>query len=277
MTLYHYTLRMADNSLILGHRLSEWCGHGPVLEQDIAVTNIALDLVGQARNFYELAASIQNKGKTEDDLAFLREEFEYQNLLLAEQPNGDFAHTVVRQFFFSAFQLPFYEALQQVLSVEFRVLGDTDRTQNAKPTTRNSKPITQNLQILRGIIEKAIKEVRYHLRWSSEWMIRLGDGTAESHKRMQEAVNNLYPFTFEAFIVDDIDQIAINEGYGVDLEKLKPIYDQTMRDVLAEANLQKLDNGHIQKGGKQGIHTEHLGYLLAEMQYLQRTYPNSKW
>lgn len=255
MNLFQYILRMADNSLILGHRLSELCGHGPVLEQDIAMTNIALDLVGQARNLYALAADVQGEGKTEDDLAYLRTELEYQNLLLVEQPNGDFAHTIARQFFFSAFQLPFYEELHRVLS-------------------ENTNP---NLEILRGIAEKAIKEVRYHLRWSSEWVIRLGDGTEESHKRMQKAIADLYAYTGEAFIADNVDKKAISEGYGVDLEKLKPLFDETLTAVLAEATLQKPKNEFMQKGGKQGIHTEYLGYLLAGMQYLQRAYPNTTW
>lgn len=255
MNLYNYILRMADNSLILGHRLSELCGHGPVLEQDIAVTNIALDLVGQARNLYALAAEVQGEGKTEDDLAYLREEDAYQNILLVEQPNGDFAHTVTRQFFFSAYQLPFYEALQRVLS----------------------ENTSEKVEILRGIVEKAIKEVRYHLRWSSEWMIRLGDGTEESHERMQQAVDNLYPYSGEALTADGVDKTALSEGYGVDLEELKPIFEQTLADVLAEATLKKGKNGFIQKGGKQGIHSEYMGYLLAELQYLQRAYPNATW
>ena len=151
------------------------------------------------------------------------------------------------------------------------------KTQNPKLETRNSKLETQNLDILRGVAEKAIKEVRYHLRWSSEWVIRLGDGTEESHKRMQKAVEDLYTYSGEVFIADDVDKKAVLEGYGVDLEKIKPIFDETVTAVLAQATLQKPKNGFMQKGGKQGIHTEHLGYLLAEMQYLQRAYPNSTW
>lgn len=255
MNLYHYILRMADNSLILGHRLSEWCGHGPVLEQDIAMTNIALDLVGQARNLFVLAAEVQGEGKSEDDLAYLRTELAFQNLLLVEQPNGDFAHTIVRQFFFSAFQLPFYKELQRIL----------------RETTN------PNLEILRGVAEKAIKEVTYHLRWSSEWVIRLGDGTEESHRRMQRAIDDLFTYSGEAFIADAVDKQAIAEGYGVDFETIKPFFDETITSVLAEATLQKPKNAFMQKGGKQGYHTEYLGYLLAEMQYLQRVYPNSVW
>ena len=243
-----YILRIADNSLILGHRLSEWCGHGPVLEQDMAMTNIALDLVGQARSLYAFAAEVQNEGKTEDDLAFLRDVFDFKNLLLVEQPNGDFAYTVVRQFFFSAFQLPFYKELCH-----------------------------SSNEILRGVAEKAVKEVSYHLRWSSEWVIRLGDGTEESHRRIQKAVNDLWTYSGEAFMADDLDNWAVENGIGVDLNSIKPIFDKTVDDVLNEATLLKPTKNFMQSGGKQGTHSEHLGFLLAEMQFLQRAYPNSTW
>ncbi len=248
MNLYNYILRIADNSLILGHRLSEWCGHGPVLEQDMAMTNIALDLVGQARSLYAFAAEVQNEGKTEDDLAFLRDVFDFKNLLLVEQPNGDFAYTVVRQFFFSAFQLPFYKELCH---------------------SKN--------EILRGVAEKAVKEVSYHLRWSSEWVIRLGDGTEESHRRIQKAVNDLWTYSGEAFMADDLDNWAVENGIGVDLNSIKPIFNKTIDDVLNEATLVKPAANFMQSGGKRGTHSEHLGFLLAEMQFLQRAYPNSKW
>ena len=243
-----YILRIADNSLILGHRLSEWCGHGPVLEQDMAMTNIALDLVGQARSLYAFAAEVQNEGKTEDDLAFLRDVFDFKNLLLVEQPNGDFAYTVVRQFFFSAFQLPFYKELCH-----------------------------SSNEILRGVAEKAVKEVSYHLRWSSEWVIRLGDGTEESHRRIQKAVNDLWTYSGEAFMADDLDNWAVENGIGVDLNNIEPIFDKTVDDVLNEATLLKPTKNFMQSGGKQGTHSEHLGFLLAEMQFLQRAYPNSRW
>ena len=246
--LYNYILRIADNSLILGHRLSEWCGHGPVLEQDMAMTNIALDLIGQARNLYQLAADIQGAGKTEDDIAYLRDVFDFKNLLLVEQPNGDFAHTIVRQFFFSAFQYPFYQEL------------------------RNSKD-----SILRGVAEKAEKEVAYHLRWSSEWMIRLGDGTEESHNRMQHAIDNLWTYSGECCIPDALDNWANSEGFGVDLTSIKIAFDETVNTVLTEATLTKPVSTYMQKGGKQGQHTEYLGYILAEMQFMQRAYPNSTW
>jgi ring-1,2-phenylacetyl-CoA epoxidase subunit PaaC len=262
--LFDYTLRIADNALILGHRLSELCGHGPVLEQDIAMTNIALDLVGQARTLYQYAAEVHNltfnstsagfqtlptfRPKTEDDIAYLRDVFDFKNLLLVEQPNGDFADTVVRQFFFSAFQLPFYEKL---------VHSEDD--------------------ILRGVAEKAVKELTYHLRWSSEWLIRLGDGTAESHQRAQKAVDNLWTYSGEALIADELDNWAVTEGVGVDLESIRPTFDKTITDVLAEATLTKPTAHYMQKGGKQGRHTEYLGYILAEMQFMQRAYPNMVW
>ena len=246
--LFEYTLRIADNALILGHRLSELCGHGPVLEQDIAMTNIALDLIGQARSLYQYAAEVQNAGKTEDDIAYLRDVYDYKNVLLVEQPNGDFANTIVRQFFFSAFQLPFYQQLM------------------------HSKD-----DILRGVSEKAVKELAYHLRWSSEWLIRLGDGTTESHQRAQKAVDNLWTYSGEALIADSIDNEAFTEGYGVDLQSIKTTFDQTIKDVLAEATLTKPTDAFMQKGGKKGRHTEYLGYILVEMQFMQRAYPNMAW
>ena len=246
--LFEYTLRIADNALILGHRLSELCGHGPVLEQDIAVTNIALDLVGQARTLYQYAAEVQNEGKTEDDVAYLRDVYDFKNLLLVEQPNGDFADTVVRQFFFSAFQLPFYEKL-----------------------------VHSKDDILRGVAEKAVKELAYHLRWSSEWLIRLGDGTAESHQRTQKAVDNLWTYSGEALIADDLDKWANAEEVGVDLESIKTAFETTINAVLTEATLTKPTANYMQKGGKQGRHTEYLGYILVEMQFMQRAYPNMAW
>ena len=246
--IFEYTIRIADNALILGHRLSEWCGHGPVLEQDIAMTNIALDLIGQARSLYQYAAEIQNEGKTEDDIAYLRDVFEFKNILLVEQPNGDFADTIVRQFYFSAFQYPFYQKLV------------------------NSKD-----NILRGVAEKAVKELAYHLRWSSEWLIRLGDGTEESHQRAQKAINHLWTYSGEAFIADELDIWAFTEGYGVDLESIKTAFDETINAVLTETTLTKPIDPYMQKGGKQGRHTEYLGYILAEMQFMQRAYPNMTW
>ena len=255
MNKFEYVVRLADNSMILGHRLSEWCGHGPFLEQDMAMTNIALDLIGQARSLYALAAEIQQEGKTEDDIAFLRYEHEYKNVLLVEQPNGDFAHTIARQFFFSAYQLPLYNALYEKLS------GSGD----------------EHLQTLRGILEKAIKEVNYHLRWSGEWVIRLGDGTDESHDRMQKAVDGLYRYTGEAFTTDATETAAIREGYGVDSNTFYTEYKHTLEKVISEAGLTLPQNTVMQTGGKQGRHSEYMGYILTEMQYMQRAYPNASW
>lgn len=264
--LFDYIIRIADNSLIAGHRLSEWCGHGPVLEQDIAMTNIALDLVGQARSLYALAADIQGEGKTEDDLAYLRDVFDFKNLLLVEQPNGDFAHTIIKQFFFSAYQLPFYKELLHVLE---RSQVNNNEYYLTVPTDWQAS--------LRGIIEKAIKEVSYHLRWSSEWVIRLGDGTEESHSRMEKAINTLFTYSGEAFVADAVDKKALEQGYGVDLTIIKSEFDITIEAVLSQATLSYPKNTYMQKGGKQGYHTEYLGYLLAEMQFMQRAYPNSVW
>jgi len=255
MNTFDYVVRLADNSMILGHRLSEWCGHGPFLEQDMAMTNIALDLIGQARSLYALAADIQNQGKTEDDIAFLRYEHEYRNVLLVEQPNGDFAHTIARQFFFSAYQLPLYKGLYEKLTA-------TDN---------------EHLNTLRGILEKAIKEVNYHLRWSGEWVIRLGDGTAESHQRMQKALDDLFRYSGEAFLKDETDTIAIREGYGVDPDTFYPEYSKTLESVTSEATLTLPTDTVMQIGGKQGRHSEYMGYILTELQYMQRSYPNATW
>lgn len=245
---FKYILRIADNTLILGQRLSEWCGHGPVLEQDIALTNIALDLIGHARSLYQYAAELEGEGRSEDELAFHRDAWDFYNLLLVEQPNTDFAHTIVRQFFFDAFNFYFHQELLQS--------QDTH---------------------LAAIAEKSIKEVTYHLRYSSEWMIRLGDGTEVSYQKMQAAVDKLWPFSGEALESDELDQKMFEAGIGVDLNKIKPLVAQKVKEILSEATLQQPDNAWMQRGGKTGQHTEHLGYVLAEMQYLQRAYPGLEW
>jgi ring-1,2-phenylacetyl-CoA epoxidase subunit PaaC len=242
-----YTLRLADNALILGHRLSEWCSKAPTLEIDMALSNIALDLIGQSRNLYQYAASLEGE-KTEDDFAYLRDAHEFKNCLLVEMPNGDFAMTIMRQFLFSAFQLPFYEKLKD---------SESD--------------------ILRGVSEKAVKEVSYHLRWSSEWVIRLGDGTEESHARIQKALTTLWAYCGEMWTPDALDIWAGETGFGVDLETLKSTWYDTISSVLEEADLKIPESQFFHKGGKTGKHTEHLGYLLAEMQFLQRAYPNAQW
>lgn len=245
---YSYIVRLGDDSLILGQRLSEWCGHGPVLEEDIALTNIALDLIGQTNNLYELAVSIENKGKNIDQLAFLRLEKEYENLLLVEQPNVDFGYTIVRQFFFDVYRKLVFEAL----------CNSTDER-------------------LAGIAEKSLKETKYHLKHSSEWVIRLGDGTEESHRRVQEAVNTLWKFTDELFYQDEVDQNVIELGLGVDNSNFKATWNSHVEHVLTEATLTPPNNSWQLSGGRKGIHTEHFGYLLSEMQYMQRAYPNMEW
>lgn len=247
--LINYTLFLADNALILGQRNSEWCGHGPVLEQDIAITNISLDLIGQARNFYQYAASLIGGDATEDSLAYLRTERAFKNLLLTEQPNGDWATTTLRQFFFSTYQYFLYQQLQSSSDAQ-----------------------------LGAIAEKALKEVTYHLRWSSEWIIRLGDGTEESKDRMLAAIEELWRFTGELFIPADYETAAAIEGYGVEMIALQQPWTQKVKDIFEEATLPVPKEGtYMQRGGKESIHTEHLGYILAEMQYLQRTYPGCEW
>jgi ring-1,2-phenylacetyl-CoA epoxidase subunit PaaC len=264
--LFEYTLHLADNSLILGQRNAEWCGHGPVLEQDIAITNISLDLIGQSRNFFQYAADQYNgfdaetrkavdhllprswkafgRELQEDDLAFLRDERQYRNVLLAELSKGDWAVTVLRQFFFSAFQ--FYQFTQ---------------LQHAADET------------LAAIAEKSLKETAYHLRWSAEWVIRLADGTAESRRRIETALADLWPFTGELFVPASFEGAAP----AIDPASLRDAWNEKVQEVFAEATLDVPQGNWGQSGGKQGIHSEQLGFLLTELQYLQRTYPNMTW
>ncbi|MCA6449780.1 MAG: phenylacetate-CoA oxygenase subunit PaaC [Chitinophagaceae bacterium] len=247
--LIDYTLQLADNALIIGHRNSEWCGHGPILEQDIAISNIALDYIGQARNFYQYAAALIGNGATEDSLAYLRDAIDFKNCLLTELPNGDWAQTILRQFFFSAYQYFLYQQLQQ----------STD-------------------QQLAAIAEKAFKEVTYHLRWSSEWVIRLGDGTEESRERMLHAIEELWSFTGELFEATTYEQQSVNDGYGVAFQEIQHSWMKKVGLVFEEATLPiPAANIWMQSGGKKGIHTEHLGFILAEMQFLQRAYPGAEW
>ena len=246
--LFDYILRLGDNALILGHRLSEWCGHGPVLEQDMAMTNIALDLIGQTRSFYQYAGEVEGKGRGEDTLAYFREAHEFRNILLTEQPNGDFAHTVVRQFFYDAFSQPFYQALQQSTDAQ-----------------------------LAAIAEKSLKEVTYHLRWSSEWMLRLGDGTTLSNTKMQAAIDDLWMYSGEALTMNETDRLLVEEGIAVDLTPIAAVWQSKVDEILKAAQLQKPDNDWMQSGGKEGRHSEQLGYILAEMQSVQRTYPGLEW
>lgn len=246
--LYQFILEIADNSLILGQRLGELCGHGPNLETDIACTNISLDVLGQVRSYYQYAAKIASDGRTEDDIAMLRQEREYLNVLLVEQPNTDFGYTMARQFLFDVYHLLFLTELQK------------------------SKDLT-----LSAIASKSVKEVSYHQRFSSDWVKRLGDGTDESHERIQNAINDLWTYTDELFHETEANKAMIKEGIGVDVTKLKKTYYETVKSVLEEATLSVPESKYFQKGGKQGIHTEHMGYLLAELQYMQRAYPDMEW
>ena len=246
--LYQYILGIADNSLILGQRMGELCGHGPSLETDIACTNISLDLLGQVRNYYQYAAKIAGDGRTEDDIAMLRQEREYCNVLLVEQPNTDFGYTMARQFLFDVYHFLFLNKLQK------------------------SKDLT-----LSAIASKSIKEVSYHQRFSSDWIKRLGDGTEESHKRIQNAFNDLWAYTDELFHLTETDKSMVKEGIGVDVSNLKEAYYLKVSDVLKEATLEIPEIKYFQKGGKQGIHSEHMGYLLADLQYMQRAYPDMEW
>lgn len=248
MNHFYYLLRLGDNAIILGQRLSEWCGHGPILEQDIAITNIALDLVGQARSVLEYAGAIEGAGRTEDDLAFYRNANQYFNALLVEQPNEDWAYTIVRQFFFDAFHFHLLEGLTH-----------------------------SNDNHLVAIAQKSVKEVTYHLRFSSEWMVRLGDGTALSHDKMQDAVNALWMFTGELYTPDEVDAEATRTGLGVDLNSLKPLYLENLTETLHNSTLSIPESSWMQAGGKQGKHSEYLDYILAEMQQLPRALPGLKW
>lgn len=246
--LYNYILGIADNSLILGQRLGELCGHGPSLEIDIACTNISLDLFGQTRSYYQYAAKLKGDNATEDTIAFLRKEREYVNLLLVEQPNRDFAFTMARQFLFDVYHLLLLQELEK------------------------SRDLT-----LAAIAKKSIKEVSYHLRFSSDWIKRLGNGTDISHQKIQTAIDALWTYTDELFHQTDADKAMIKEGVGVDVLEFKESYLQKVSEILKEATLGVPETKWFQKGGKQGIHTEHLGYLLSDMQYMQRTYPNMEW
>ncbi len=246
--LIKYILHLADNALIIGHRNSEWCGHGPVLEQDIAISNIALDCIGQARNFYQYAALLSGGNATEDSLAYLRDANDFKNCLLVEQPNGDWAHTILRQFFFSTYQYYFYFALQ------------------------HSKD-----EQLGAIAEKALKEVTYHVRWSSEWVIRLGDGTEESKQRMLQAIDSLWRFTDELFMPADYELKAVEDRYGVSFADIKVKWGEKISAVFEEATLLVPTGINSKTGGKNGKHTEHLEEILTEMQMLQRRYPNAEW
>lgn len=266
--LLNYVLQLADNALIHGHRMSEWCGHGPVLEQDIALTNTALDHIGQARSLYQYAADLYNQldnttkeeiftsaallqynnHATEDAMAYLRDAWDFKNALLVELPNKDWAYTIAKCFFYDHFMVLFYEALAKC----------TDVT-------------------LAAIAQKSLKEATYHQKWSSEWVIRLGDGTAESHDKMQQAIDDYWPYIGDLFQETSADETVASQNAGTKVADLYTPWLQQVTEVLNEATLTVPQNDWRQLGGKDGQHTENLGFLLAEMQYLQRTYPNATW
>ena len=247
--LFEYLLRLGDNTLVLGHRVSEWCGHAPVLEEDIALANIALDLIGQTQMWLGLAGAIEGKGRTADDLAMLRDVWDFRNVLLVEQPNGDFGQTILRQFLFDAFHFDLLTALTH---------ASDDR--------------------IAGIAAKSVKEVTYHLERSAETVIGLGDGTDESHRRMQAALDLLWPYAGEMFVADAVDDALHAAGIAPDLTVLRTSFDARIADVMAQATLVLPNSGFAHSGGKTGFrHTEHLGHLLTQMQWLQRAYPGATW
>ncbi len=266
-SLLNYVLQLADNALILGHRISEWCGHGPILEQDIAITNTALDHIGQARNYYQYAAEIYNQlpeaeqkkmlvspafaGKkfvTEDDLAYLRDAWDFKNVLLTEQANTDWAFTIARSFFYDTFAVALYNSLQ-----------------------------SGHNETIAAIAQKSLKEAAYHKKWSSEWVIRLGDGTEESREKMQYAIDELWSYTGELFTPSEADEAMAAEQIGADLAQIQGEWNAHIAAVLEEGTLIRPEDGWMQQGGKTGTHSEHLGFVLAEMQFMQRTYPGMEW
>jgi len=246
--LFRYVLRLGDLSLVLGQRLGEWVGHSPALEEDLGLANIALDLIGQARLLLTYAGEVEGRGRGEDEIAFLREHGEYLNAILAEQPNGDFGQTIVRQVLIDAFQLEHYQ----------RMAGSSDER-------------------LAAIAAKSVKEVLYHLRYSSGWLVRLGDGTADSHARVQSALDNLWPYTVELFAEDDLDRTMADRGVAPRLSDVQAAWLRRIDEILAEATLRRPQDRPHSWHGKRGQHSEHLGYILAEMQHLQRTYPGARW
>lgn len=246
--LINYCLRLGDSSLILGQRMSEWCSNGPIIEEDIAMTNMALDLIGQARTVLIYAGELEGKGRTEDDLAYKREEREYFNTLLSERPNGHFGDTVARNFLHDAYLYHLYSEL------------------------KNSKD-----ELLAAHALKSLKEVTYHLRHSSEWLIRLGDGTEESHNKVQKSINDLWEFTGDLFETNEVDEELMSAGIAVDMSIVKKNWNETVNQVLKRATLVRPEDGYMQTGRLDGMHSEYLGHLIAEMQFLQRAYPDATW
>jgi ring-1,2-phenylacetyl-CoA epoxidase subunit PaaC len=246
--LFPYLLRLADDRLVLGHRLSEWCGHGPILEEDIALANVALDLIGEATLLLKLAGEVEGEGRSEDALAYFRDAIDYRNALITELPKGDFGFTIVRQFLFSVFALHQMEALAKSANSE-----------------------------LAGIAAKAVKESRYHVRHAAQWVVTLGDGTEESHARAQHALDDLWRYTGELFIADDVDRAVVKDGVGVDPSTLEAAWRSDVSSVLSQATLTIPSVAYMQRGGRIGKHTEHLGHLLSEMQILARSHPGAAW
>lgn len=243
-----YLLRLGDNALILSHRLSEWCGHGPVLEEDLALTNVALDLIGQAQFWLGYAGELEGKGRDADALAYKRDVWDFRNVILVEQPNGDYAHTMARQLYFDAWHFHLLSAL-----------------------TISSDPR------IAEIAAKALKEVIYHLERSTMWVVTLGDGTEESHGRMQRGIDYLWSYTGELFEVDELETTLVAKGIAPDLTKLIAPWRSTVADVLRQATLVMPEDTWMHSGGKKGIHSESLGFILADMQFLQRAYPGATW
>ena len=246
--LFQLLIRLGDDHFILGHRLSEWCGHAPLLEEDLAMPNMALDLIGQARLIYQYAGEVEGKGRDEDDLAYMRPERQYRNCLLVERPNGDFAHTMARQLYFAAFMEPYWRAC----------LNSADAR-------------------LAAIAAKAIKEVAYHIRHAGEWVIRLGDGTEESARRMREAVEALHPYTVELFDTDAVSDAMAEAGIAPDPAMLRGEFDSTIGQIFAEAGIAVPQSSYQPRGGRTGIHGYEIGHILAELQYMQRAYPGANW
>ena len=246
--LFEYLLRLGDNGLILGHRLSEWCGHAPAIEEDLALSNVALDLIGQTQLWLGLAGEVEGAGRDADKLAYLRDAGEFRNVLLVEQPNGDFAQTMARQFYFDVWHYLLLRELTNAADARFA-----------------------------EIAAKSLKEVTYHLERSRDWVIRLGDGTEESRRRMQDGIDELWAYTGELFEGDEVDRAMVERGIGPDPASLRQPWLDLMRRTAEEATLTLPQPGWTQRGGKKGIHTEHLGYVLAELQFLQRAYPNATW
>ena len=246
--IFDYCTRIGDNAVILGHRLSEWTGHSPILEEDIALGNMSLDLIGQARGFLTYAGAVEGKGRTEDDLAYHRDAHQYKNKNINELPKGDFGFTMLRSFLFSSFAY-----------LQFRDL------------------VKSKDETISGLAEKALKEITYHVRHTSQWVIRLGDGTEESHRRINESLQDLWSYTDELFEENDVDALLQKEGISFSHKHLRTEWDKMIDEVFAKANLTKPVGVYQSKGGMLGLHTEHLGFILAEMQFLPRAYPDASW